>query len=74
MLAQSLYAGGEPEDGTVSILREPMTVFDHGHLAEWGGPILGIPLVGSRMAQSYKWAKGDPLSKDGLSAGSHCLI
>lgn len=39
-----------------NILWGPTTVFDHGHLAGWGGPILGVPLVGNRMAQSYKWA------------------
>lgn len=41
--------------GEENILRGPMTVFDHGHFAGWSGPILGVPLVGNRMAQSYKW-------------------
>ena len=38
-----------------NILQGPVTVFDRGHLARWRGPSLGVPLVGSRMAQSYKW-------------------
>lgn len=38
-----------------NILQGPVTVFDREHLARWRGPSLGVPLVGSRMAQSYKW-------------------